>query len=119
MGDAADGYPGLRGWGAKSAAAVLMKFGHFEQIPADPKQWQVAVSNPAALSQTLRAEWDRALLFRDLATLRTDFPLFESIDDLRWAGPTLAFEGLGKRLDAARVVKGSKRLPPRRPTAAV
>lgn len=112
VGDAADGYPGLRGWGAKSAAAVLTRFGHFEQIPADPKLWQVNVSNPAALSQTLRGEWERALLFRDLATLRTEIPLFANVDELRWAGPTPGFEALGKRLDAATVVKGNKREPP-------
>ncbi len=112
VGDAADGYPGLRGWGAKSAAAVLSKFGHFEQIPTDPKQWLVPVTNPAALSHTLRTEWDRALLFRDLATLRSDISLFKHVDELRWTGPTPRFEALGRRLDAAKVVTGKKRLPP-------
>lgn len=114
VGDAADGYPGLRGWGAKSAAAVLTRFGHFEQIPQDPKLWQVNVSNPAALSQTLRDEWERALLFRDLATLRTEITLFASVDELRWTGPTKSFEALGMRLDAAKVMKSAKRLPPAR-----
>lgn len=118
VGDAADGYPGLRGWGAKSAAAVLTKFGHFEQIPPDPKEWLVNVANPAALSQTLRTEWDRALLFRDLATLRTDIPLFQTVDALRWTGPTPSFEALGRRLDAAKVVKSTKRPPPAKPAAA-
>lgn len=113
VGDAADGYPGLRGWGAKSAAAVLMKYNHFEAIPQDPGEWMVGVNNPAGLSQTLRSEWDRALLFRDLATLRSDLSLFENIDELRWNGPTPEFEELGKRLDAAKVVKGEKRKPPR------
>ena len=112
VGDAADGYPGLRGWGAKSAAAVLMKFAHFEAIPQDPKEWQVNVNNPDGLSDTLRSQWDQALLFRDLATLRCHIPLFVNIDDLRWTGPTPEFETLGKRLDAAKVVKGEKRRPP-------
>lgn len=113
VGDAADGYPGLRGWGAKSAGAVLMKYGHFEAIPQDPRAWGVDVNNPAGLSQTLRAEWDNALLFRDLATLRLDIPLFQNVDELRWNGPTPEFEALGKRLDTAKVVKGEKRKPPR------
>lgn len=116
VGDAADGYPGLRGWGAKSAAAVLRTFGHLEAIPADPREWKVNVTSPQSLSTTLRDQWQHALLFRDLATLRNDLPLFETVDSLRWHGPTPAFEALGKRLDAATVVKGSKRPPPRAAT---
>src|SRR5688572_7468177 len=76
VGDAADGYPGLRGWGAKSAAAVLAKFEHLESIPADPRMWGVNASSSVVLAQTLARERDRALLFRDLATLRTHLPLF-------------------------------------------
>ena len=113
VGDAADGYPGLRGWGAKSAAAVLAKFGHFEAIPQDAREWQVSVLNPRGLNDTLRAEWDKALLFRDLATLRCDIPLFTTVDELHWAGPTAEFAELGERLDAAKVVKGPKRTPAR------
>ncbi len=113
VGDAADGYPGLRGWGAKSAAAVLMKYGHFEAIPQDPREWKVNVNNPAGLSETLRSQWDQALLFRDLATLRCDIPLFGNVDELKWRGPTPEFDTLGKRLDAAKAVKGEKRKPPR------
>ena len=74
VGDSADGYPGLRGWGAKSAAAVLAKFGHIEAIPDDPREWHVNASGPATLAKTLSEERDRALLFRTLATLRTDVP---------------------------------------------
>src|SRR5216110_332842 len=69
VGDASDGYPGLQGWGAKSAAAVLAKFGHLESIPADWRTWGVNATRPGALAQTLERERDRALLFRDLATL--------------------------------------------------
>jgi 5'-3' exonuclease len=87
VGDAADGYPGLAGWGAKSAAAVLARFGHLEQIPDDWRTWGVNAARPAALARTLATERDRAFLFRDLATLRTDVPLFTSIDELRWQGP--------------------------------
>src|SRR5207249_3948887 len=72
VGDAADGYPGLPGWGAKSSAAVLAKFGHLESIPPDHREWRVNAANATGLAQTLARERDRALLFRTLATLRTD-----------------------------------------------
>ena len=102
VGDASDGYPGLKGWGAKSTAAVLAKYGHLESIPTDWRSWGVNATRPAALAATLERERDRALLFRDLATLRTDVPVFDSVDDLRWNGPTPAFALLAARLDAAR-----------------
>jgi 5'-3' exonuclease len=101
VGDAADGYPGLPGWGAKSAAAVLARYGHLESIPDDWRQWDVKVVNPGALGNTLLRERDRAILFRKLATLRTDIPLFESVDQLRWKGPTPAFLPVAARLDGA------------------
>jgi 5'-3' exonuclease len=101
VGDAADGYPGLPGWGAKSAAAVLARYKHLEAIPADWRLWSVNASNPSALAQTLQRERDHAFLFRDLATLRTDIALFESVDQLQWKGPTPAFPPLAARLDAA------------------
>jgi 5'-3' exonuclease len=101
VGDAADGYPGLRGWGAKSAAAVLARFGHLESIPDDWRTWSVNAASPAALAATLARERDRAYLFRDLATLRTDLALFDSVDELRWSGPTPAFPALAARFDAA------------------
>jgi 5'-3' exonuclease len=101
VGDASDGYPGLPGWGAKSAAAVLAKYGHLEAIPADPATWQVNAANAGALARTLAHEREHAFLFRDLATLRTDIPLFDSIDDLRWRGPTASFAAMGARFDAA------------------
>ena len=77
VGDAADGYPGLPGWGAKSSAAVLAKFVHLESIPADWREWHVNANNAGALAHTLSSERDRALLFRTLATLRTDIALFD------------------------------------------
>jgi 5'-3' exonuclease len=101
VGDKSDGYPGLPGWGAKSAAAVLAKFGHLEDIPADWREWHVNASGPGKLADTLARERDRALLFRTLATLKADIPLFDSLDELRWTGPTNAFESLRARLDAA------------------
>ena len=101
VGDAADGYPGLPGWGAKSTAAVLAKFGHIEYIPADSSDWKVNATGAASLAATLSRERDRALLFRTLATLCTDIALFEDVDQLRWKGPTSAFEAIGRRLDGA------------------
>jgi len=105
VGDSADGYPGLPGWGAKSSAAVLAKFVHLESIPADSREWHVNAANAIALAATLSRERDRALLFRTLATLRTDIALFEDVDQLRWKGPTPAFASLAARLDAARTEK--------------
>jgi 5'-3' exonuclease len=86
VGDAADGFPGLAGWGAKSAAAVLARYGHLEAIPADPREWHVNVASPAKLAQILLRDRDRALLFRNLATLRTDIALFDDVESLRWNG---------------------------------
>ena len=101
VGDSADGYPGLKGWGAKSSAAVLAKFGHLEAIPAESKKWFVNAANAGALAVTLVREREQALLFRKLATLRTDIPLFRDLDELRWTGPTPEFDGIAAKLDAA------------------
>ena len=101
VGDAADGFPGLPGWGAKSTAAVLAKFGHLESIPHDSRTWQVNALRADALAATLVRHWNDALLFRTLATLRTDIMLFDDVDQLRWKGPLPAFEEIGRRLDAA------------------
>src|SRR5262245_56981266 len=99
VGDSADGYPGLRGWGAKSAAAVLARYGHIEKIPDDWRTWGVNAANPGALSRVLSEERERAFLFRTLATLRTDLLLFQSVDELEWKGPTPAFAPLAAKLD--------------------
>jgi len=101
VGDSADGYPGLEGWGAKSSAAVLAKFGHLEAIPKDCREWHVNVSSAGALAETLCREWENALLFRELATLRTDIPLFKDVEELRWSGPKPEFEAMAAELDAA------------------
>jgi 5'-3' exonuclease len=101
VGDASDGYPGLRGWGPKSSAAVLAKFVHLESIPADYRDWRVNAANASALAATLSRERERALLFRKLATLRTDIALFDDVEQLRWNGPTPVFAALAARLDAA------------------
>jgi 5'-3' exonuclease len=101
VGDAADGYPGLAGWGAKSASKILARYRHIESILESWRDWGVDVVNQFALSETLRRDRERALLFRDLATLRVDIPLFESVEELRWAGATAAFPPLAARLDAS------------------
>ncbi len=111
VGDSADGYPGLQGWGAKSAAAVLAKFGHIESIPADYRAWGVNATRPAALAQTLERERDNALLFRGLATLREDIALYDSVDELLWKGPTPAFAPLAARFEAAITAPDTKRAP--------
>jgi 5'-3' exonuclease len=110
VGDSADGYPGLEGWGAKSSAAVLAKFGHLEAIPKDCREWKVNVSSAGALADTLRREWENALLFRKLATLRTDIPLFKDVEELRWNGPKPEFEAIAAELDAAVTEKKYKRV---------
>lgn len=107
VGDSADGYPGLPGWGAKSTAAVLAKFGHIENIPPDWREWRVDASSASTLAATLSRDRDVALLFRTLATLRTDIDLFSHVDQLRWNGPTPALDAIAARLDAATVEPSS------------
>jgi len=117
VGDTADGYPGLAGWGAKSSAAVLAKFGHLEQIPKDCREWRVNATSAGALAETLRREWEHALLFRKLATLRTDSPLFDDVEQLRWNGPRPAFEAMAAELDSATTEprqSSSRKIAPRK-----
>jgi 5'-3' exonuclease len=101
VGDASDGYPGLPGWGAKSTAAVLAKFRHFESIPDDWREWRVNAANASSLAATFARERETAFLFRTLATLRTDIPLFDDVEQLRWNGPTPELDDFAARLDAA------------------
>ncbi len=100
VGDSADGFPGLPGWGAKSAATVLARYPTLEAIPVDAANWDVRLARAAPLAAVLREQWDLALLFRDLATLRTDIEVFRDVEELRWAGPTPAFEALARALGA-------------------
>jgi len=104
VGDAADGYPGLKGWGAKSTAAVLSRFEHLEAIPADWREWHVNAASPASLAATLARDRDHAFLFRTLATLRTDVPVFEDVEGLRWQGPTERFAAVAAAFDAAKTI---------------
>jgi 5'-3' exonuclease len=101
VGDSSDGYPGLPGWGARSAAAVLRRYGHLEDVPEHAHQWDVSVANRLGLAASLREQRGLALLFRELATLRTDVPLAESLEDLRWKGvPREQFEATVAELNA-------------------
>lgn len=86
VGDTADGFPGLPGWGAKSSSTLLAEYGHIEHIPASESDWSVKVRGAAKLAATLRDQMDLALLFRDIATLRTEAPIPEALDDVRWDG---------------------------------
>lgn len=87
VGDAPDGFPGIPKWGAKSAASILAHYGKLEEIPKDEALWTVHVRGAAGLAASLRDNWSDALLFRDIATLRTDADVFASVDELRWRGP--------------------------------
>ena len=98
VGDPADGYPGLPGWGAASAALVLARYGHLEQIPGPAAEWDVPVRGAARLAATLAEQRERALLFRTLATLRVDAPVGTDVDALRWIGPRPGFAAWSKRL---------------------
>ncbi len=111
VGDSADGFPGLPGWGAKSAAAVLAKFGHLESIPEDWRTWSVNAHNPGTLARTLTEHRELVLLFRRLATLRTDIPVFDSVDELKWGGPTASFPALATRFDAAVTAEARQKGP--------
>ncbi|MGB7053445.1 MAG: 5'-3' exonuclease H3TH domain-containing protein [Acidimicrobiales bacterium] len=110
VGDAADGLPGLPGWGAKTTGAVLARFGHIEDIPGDPSRWEVPVRSAPTLSVTLRDQYDNALLFRHLATLRVDRSLLTSVDELRWQGPTADFPAVCDVLDAPRLASQAEAL---------
>ena len=110
VGDTADGFPGLPGWGAKSAAAVLARYGHIEQIPADVADWDVQVRGAAKLAATLDEQRELALLFRRVATIALDAPTMRSVDELLWVGPTPEFAALAERIGASRQMARLERL---------
>jgi 5'-3' exonuclease len=110
VGDSADGFPGVRGFGPRTAAALLARWGHLEAIPEDPARWQVDVRGAARLGETLTACRADALLFRRLATLVRDVPGLGKVDDWRWRGPTPAFDAVCRRLGAPGLLERTKRL---------
>ncbi len=110
VGDSADGFPGLPGWGAKSAAAVLSKYRHIEAVPTDKTDWELPIRGAAALAATLAEQRELAMLFKDLATLRTSVRVRASADRLCWAGPRRSFKQVAERLGAARLYDEAKAL---------
>jgi 5'-3' exonuclease len=117
VGDKADGFPGLPGWGARSAATVLARYRHLEDIPKQAGQWDLSIRGTERLAATLVEQWERALLFRRLATLRADAPIGVDVDALSWKGPRAEFADWARRCGAPalheRAVKlASQRLLP-------
>jgi 5'-3' exonuclease len=100
VGDSADGFPGVAGWGAKAAALVLSQYSHLELVPKDWRQWHTSIRRARLLSESLFSAWNDALLFRTLATLRIDVPVFDTIEDLRWKGPAPSFAGYCQQINA-------------------
>ncbi len=113
MGDSADGFPGLPGWGAKSSSVVLARYGHIEDIPLAAGQWDITVRGGAKLAKTLAENLDDAFLFRRIATLDMDAPVSDSVDDLQWSGPTAELPAIAAELDAPDLVSKAKKLEER------
>jgi len=113
VGDAADGYPGLPGWGARSAAAVLARFRHLEQIPRSALDWHVNARGATLLAKVLSEQFERVLLFRRLATLVDDGPVTNTVDDLKWRGPLPDFRAICSRLDAPQLAERAESLATR------
>jgi 5'-3' exonuclease len=110
VGDSADGFPGLAGWGAKSAATVLARWHHIEDIPPDPADWDVTVRGAAKLAMTLQEGQHEARLFKELATLRIDRSLLGQVEELRWRGPTDEFAELCAAMDAPGIARRAEAL---------
>ncbi|MGB7587020.1 MAG: 5'-3' exonuclease H3TH domain-containing protein [Terriglobales bacterium] len=98
VGDSADGFPGVKGWGEKAAALTLSQYPHLESIPKDWRNWHPSIRRARPLAESLFSAWDDALLFRTLATLRLDVPVFDTIEALRWNGPRAGFEKHAQRM---------------------
>jgi len=110
VGDSADGFPGVPGWGEKASGAVLGRYVHLEKIPANSTQWEVPVRGAARLAAALAEHRELALLFRTLATLRTDVPVFATVEDLRWRGPRPEFAGVAERLGVSGLWDRARRI---------
>ena len=108
VGDSADGFPGLPGWGKKTASTVLARYAHLEDIPEFGFRWDVDLRGKDRLAATLVEQRELALLFRDLATLRAEAPVLDEVEDLRWTGPTDALDEVARRVRAWRLVERAK-----------
>jgi 5'-3' exonuclease len=105
VGDSADGFPGVAGWGAKSASLILSRYDHLEDIPKSWKEWPLSIRSAFRLSTSLFDSWNNALLFRILATLRSDVPVFDNVEELRWKGPRAGFDQLCDRMKSPDLVQ--------------
>ncbi|HJZ68000.1 MAG TPA: 5'-3' exonuclease H3TH domain-containing protein [Blastocatellia bacterium] len=105
VGDSADGFPGIAGWGPKSASLILSRYDHLDYIPKSWKEWPLSIRSAFRLSTSLFNSWNEALLFRALATLRSDVPVFDTADDLRWRGPGPSFDKLCDRMKSPELVR--------------
>jgi 5'-3' exonuclease len=112
VGDSADGFPGLPGWGAKAAALTLSQYSHLEDIPKDWREWDPSIRKARALSESLFNAWDDALLFRVLATLRSDVPVFDTVDELHWQSPRKRFEEQCQRMKAPDLLRRAMLVAP-------
>jgi len=110
VGDSADGYPGLAGWGAKSASSILFHYKHLESIPKNFREWRVAVKGAERLGATLTNFWDQVLLFRKLATLVTDGPVKDDVESLQWTAASSNFSDICERLGAPDLLKRANNL---------
>jgi 5'-3' exonuclease len=114
VGDSADGFPGIQGWGSKSAAAVLARYGHLEAVPADGREWDVGIRNGARLAATLQRDFDLALLFRRIATVEADARLIDDVEELEWTGPRPEFLDMATKLDALGLAERAGKLAAKR-----
>lgn len=112
VGDSADGYPGIAGWGEKGASAVLSQYRHLEDIPKDWRSWPTSLRRARALAETLFTDWDQALLFRTLARLRLDVPVFDEVDELQWSGARHEFAGICERIKAPDLLRRAAKAVP-------
>ncbi len=114
VGDTADGFPGLKGWGAKSTSTVLARYKHLEQIPSAPGQWDITVRGSAKLAATLVENSELAYLFRRIATIDTAAPVSSSVDELEWTGPSDEVEAFAESIDAPGLAKRARHLAKQR-----
>ena len=108
VGDTADGFPGIKGWGAKSSASLLSHYHHIENIPNDFNEWIPQVRSSQKLSETLNDDYELALLFKLIATIDYDAPTFETVDDLRWSGPKQNYDAFLRSIDGERIIQRLK-----------
>ncbi|HEY6253691.1 MAG TPA: 5'-3' exonuclease H3TH domain-containing protein [Candidatus Angelobacter sp.] len=110
VGDAADGYPGVRGWGPKAAASAFSQYPHLEDVPKDWHDWHPSIGRARGLAESLFNSWNDALLFRTLATLRLDAPVFTDLEELRWKGPGSDADKMSQRLNSPTLFATARRL---------